>query len=77
MSTINSLIRPLEDMTDEELKAYLLEVRHRREVERPAAKARAKKERAKVVKKQTAGVEKLLDKLNPEDLEALLKELAK
>lgn len=40
---LENLFQPLKDLSDEELMARLQEIRQRRTVERPAAKARAKK----------------------------------
>jgi hypothetical protein len=72
---LNDLVKPIEEMTDEELKQRLFDLRHRREVEKPAAKARVKKAEKKESKKKVSAAEKLLADLSPEDLAALLKEL--
>lgn len=40
---LDNLFKPLSSLTEEELKARIQEIRHNRTVERPAAKARAKK----------------------------------
>jgi len=69
------LVKPLEEMTDEELRARLHELRHRRDVERPAAKAHVKKEKKKVARKEANAAEKLLAELTPEQLAMLMKEL--
>lgn len=42
---LQDLVKPIEEMTDEELRARLREIRHNREVVRPAAKKHV--ERAK------------------------------
>ena len=46
---LQDLVKPIDEMTDEELRARLREIRHKREVVRPAAKKhieRAKKKGA-------------------------------
>lgn len=72
---LQNLIKPIEEMTDEELKERLFDIRHRREYEKPAAKARVKKAEKKESKKKVSAAEKLLANLSPEDLAALLSEL--
>jgi hypothetical protein len=76
MSQILSLIKPLDEMSDEELRQHLINVRRRREVERPAAKAKVIKEKEKKNKPKMSAAEKLLSSLSPEELEALMKELS-
>ncbi len=72
---INQLIKPIDEMTDEELNDRIRELRHRREVIRPAAKARSDR----VVKKQTikkqTQVERMLATLSPEQLATLIQSL--
>ena len=70
---LGDLVKPIEEQTDEELKARLFELRHRREHERPAAKDRVKKAVKKESRKKVTAVEKLLAGLDPTELEALLK----
>jgi uncharacterized tellurite resistance protein B-like protein len=46
---LQDLVKPIDEMTDEELRARLREIRHKREIVRPAAKKhieRAKKKGA-------------------------------
>lgn len=74
---LQNLIKGMEDMSDEELTERLHELRHRREVIRPAAANRVRKEEKKVEKKATSGVEKLLAGLSPAELEALLASIDK
>lgn len=35
---LHDLVKPIEEMSDEELRTRLIEIRHKREVVRPAAK---------------------------------------
>ena len=69
------LIKPIEEQTDEELKARLFDLRHRREEVRPAGKVRVKKAEKKESKKKVSAAEKLLADLTPEQLAILMKEL--
>lgn len=75
MSQIYSLVKPLDEMSDEELREHLIQLRRRREVERPAAKAIKQKAIEKKNKPKMSAAEKLLSSLSPEDLAALMKEL--
>lgn len=76
MSQIFTLVKPMDEMTDEELREHLINLRRRREIERPAAKATKKKAIEKKNKPKMSAAEKLLSSLSPEDLEALLKEMS-
>ena len=75
MGTLTDLIKPLDDLTDEELADRLYEIRKRKTVERPAAKKRAKKAAKKESKKTMSAAERALSELSPEELEELLKGL--
>lgn len=55
------LIKPLSEMTDEEIQARIIELRHKRDVVRPAARKHA--ERAAKVGSQTK-ITKTADLLN-------------
>lgn len=70
---LSDLVKPIEDMSEEELKARLFDIRHRRNVEKPAAARKVKKAATKESRKKVSAVEKLLEGLSPADLEALLK----
>lgn len=72
---LNNLIQPLEDMSDEELKQRLFDLRHRRETERPVAKKKMQKAAKKASNKKVSSAEKMLANLSPEELAALMKEL--
>lgn len=69
------LIKPIDDMTDEELKEQLVALRHRRSVVRPAA---AKKVKKAADKGKTSRINKLaglFDNLSDSDKQAMLKAL--
>jgi hypothetical protein len=72
---LGDLVKPIEDMTDEELRERLHGIRHRQTVERPATQARAAKKQKKEVKKKLSPLSKMLDQLSPEELEQLLKDM--
>lgn len=74
---LHSLIKPIEEMTDEELKQRLFDIRHRREVLKPVARNKIKKAEKKESNKKVSAAEKLLAGLSPEQLELLLKEINK
>lgn len=71
---LSDLVKPIDEMTDEELRDRLAEVRRRQSVERPSSNNRKKKAATKEVKKKLTPLEKMLDQLSPEELEQLLKE---
>lgn len=72
---INQLIKPIDEMSDEELRDRIRELRHRRETVRPAAKARVERAvKKQSIKKQTQ-TEQLLASLSPEQLAALISSL--
>lgn len=76
---LHDVVKPLEEMSDEELHERLRQVRHNRTVERPAvAKRKADKEvketgRAKRAAKSQ--VDKMLDKMSDEQRNDLIKKL--
>ena len=74
MGQLSDLITPLDQMTDKELEQRLFDIRHRREVSKPAAEKHKKKAITKVKKKEMTAAEKLLATLTPEQLEILFKE---
>ena len=71
------LIKPMDQMTDEELIERLKQIRHNRTVERPAAKAREKKSEKKGATGRIQKATDLFDKLSPADKERLKAELLK
>lgn len=72
---MNSLVKSIEDMTDEELLVRLQNVRHNREVDRPVAKRKAASVEKKAANKRSTALTKMLEGLSEEDREALMKQL--
>lgn len=71
---LQDLVKPIEQMTDEELMEQLRTVRHNRTVVRAGAKVRAKKEAKKGSQGRMSKVASLLEGLSREELIALLGE---
>lgn len=72
---LSDLVKPLDQMTDDELKESLKELRHRRSVERPAAAKHKAKAEKKESAPKVAKVKNILAGLSPADIAALLKQL--
>lgn len=72
---LSKLIKPIEMMSDEELLERLKELRHRREVVRPAATAHKQMAARKGMQTRMTGVEKLLAGMSEEDRAALIASL--
>lgn len=72
---LENLFKPIGDLTDEELKQRLQEIRHNRETVRPAAKAHAKRTESKGKTARFNKVESLLAGMSPEDIRQLLLEV--
>lgn len=71
---LQDLVKPIEDMTDDELMARLREIRHTRNTVRPGGKVRAKKAAKKGMQGRVSKVESLLEGLSRDELLALLGE---
>jgi len=72
---LSDLVKPIDQMTDDELKESLRALRHRRTIERPAAaKHKAKAEKKEAAPKM-AKVKNLLNGLSQEEMKTLLKQL--
>lgn len=69
------LVKPIEGMSDDELRARLVDLRRRREMDRPKAVRAAKKSMKAEGHKKVSSAEKLLESLTPEQLEILLSQL--
>lgn len=73
------LVKPIEQMTDDELLAHVQRMRHNRRIERPAARARASREEIKterkVGKKAKNTLASALGQLSDAEREALIKQL--
>ena len=72
---LHDLYKPLEDLTDEELRQRLQEIRHNRTVERPAAKARAKRAANKGRVSKINKAQGMLAGLTKEQIAELIAEL--
>lgn len=76
---LKDLVKPIDQMTDEELQERLREIRHNRTVARPAARKRVEREerktsRSKVTKAKT-GLLALLEAMSEEEKAVFLKQL--
>lgn len=69
---LKDLVKPISEMTDDELRERLRQIRHSREVVRPAAKKIVERAAMKVARKKVSVVDKLLESLSPEEIEQLL-----
>ena len=72
---LTDLVKPLQDMSMEELEARLHEIRSRREKSGASQKNRERKQARKDTTKKVSSVEKLLEGLSPEELAALLNQV--
>lgn len=69
---LEDLVKPIDKQTDEELLARLRQIRHNRDMVRPAAKRHAKKAATKGAQGRVTKVETLLGMLDPAQLEQLM-----
>lgn len=72
---LDDITTDLSTLSDEELRAKLREIRHRRNVVRPAAKKKQEKAAKKQSQTKVNKVNKLLENLTPEQRDALIKQL--
>ncbi len=72
---LSDLVQPIDQMTDEELRARLRVIRHNRTVIRPAAQKHKDAPAKKAAKKQVSAVDKLLKGMDKDQLAKLLKDL--
>ncbi len=76
---LSDLVKPIDQMTDEELRERLRDIRHNRTVIRPASKKikvkAAKKKEKVVVSKAAKKVDNILSGLTPEQIKQLLLDL--
>lgn len=70
-----NLIKPLDEMTDDELRARLQTIRNNRVTTRPAAKAHAKKAAKKTSRAKVTKNEKLIEGLTEQQKLALIAQL--
>lgn len=71
---LKDLVKPISDMSDEELMERLRTIRHNRTAARPAAKAHAKRAAKKGAVTRISKVDKLLEGLSREEILKLLGE---
>lgn len=69
---MTELIKPIEEMTDEQLLERLRMVRANRTTVRPAAQAHAKRKEKKGSQGRVSKVESLLQGLTPDEIKMLL-----
>ena len=72
---LSDLIKPIEQLTDDELLARLQSVRHNRENVRPVAKRKAEKADAKAARGRVSSITKTLSNLSDEERLALIAQL--
>ena len=68
-------VKPIDEMSDEELLERLRQVRHNREVARPVAVAKATKIAKKTSVKKMSALEKLVDGMSVEERAKLIASL--
>lgn len=72
---LDQLVKPLEDMSDDELRERLKELRHRRTVVRPAAKKRVEREANKGTVGKINKIAGLFDGMSDAEKAALIEAL--
>ncbi len=73
---IHDLVKTLDQMSDDELLAHIRAIRHRREVIRPAAKARVERVEKKTSRARVGKTADLLANLSEADRAELIKMLS-
>lgn len=71
----HDIVKPIDECSDDELIERLRALRHRREVLRPVAKAKAAKAEKKTSNKKITALEKLLDGMSDAERAKLLETL--
>lgn len=72
---LKDLVKPISTMTDEELMERLREIRHRRSVERPAARARVERAEKRQTNRKLGALDKMLAGLSDAERQQLLSQL--
>jgi len=72
---LKDLVRPIDQMTDDELRERLREIRHRRTVVRPAHQKKKAAPAKKAAKAKVSKVDAMLKSMTPEQIQQLLKDL--
>ena len=71
---LDQLVKPIEEMTSEELISHLREIRKRREITRPAARKIVERAEGKVSRNKLSAAEKLLASLSEDERNQLLQQ---
>ena len=72
----STLFTPISELSDEQLRAHIEEVRRKKYIERPAAKKRAEAKEKKEAAPKKAKVKNLIDALSAEERVALIASLS-
>ena len=72
---LKDIVKPIDQQTDDELLSRLREIRHRREVIRPAARKHIERAETKTARREAAGLNKLVENLSDAEREQLLAKL--
>lgn len=72
---LKDITKPISEMTDEELQERLRTIRHTRTVVRPAAARHVERAEVRTSRKKVSAIEKLLDKMSPEERAAFMAQL--
>ena len=72
---LKDLVKPIDQLSDDELLDRLRTLRHKREVIRPAARKHVERAEVKVARKKVSELDKLVAGLSAADREALMKQL--
>lgn len=72
---LSDLVKPLEQLSDDELLTRLQAVRHNRENVRPVARRKAEKVEAKAARSRVSSITKTLSNLSDEERSALIAQL--
>lgn len=72
---LKDITKPISECTDEELQERLRNIRHTRTVVRPAAARHVERAEVRTSRKKVSAIEKLLDKMSPEERAAFMAQL--
>lgn len=72
---LKDLVKPITQMTDEELLEHLRQVKQRRTIERPAHQAHIDRAEKKTARAKTKKVDTVLGKLSDEERQKLIEQL--
>lgn len=72
---IGDVVKTLDQMTNEELLARLRDIRHNRQVVKAAVAKRTERVKKKESRAASGKIEDLVEKMSPEDIAKLIKQL--